>query len=171
MGNAQPNQVVGRAQVRSTLYALIQPPAVNGIQQVFTSFPKRINFQENSLPGELNRCAAVIFIENETESRIANGGAYNGWKRIDYSVAIQLFHHSLERDSEDAMNSLDQIVDDLKQLLRGSGHRLGDDSGILVWQGAEPVIDVAYGEPLSQKGTSTETWATMRFIVTQMIQA
>jgi len=171
MGDATPKQVVGRAQVRSTLAALIAPPAVDGIQQVFTSFPKRINFQVNALPGEENRCAAVIFIENETETRIANGGAYNGWKRIDYSVAIQLFHHSLARESEDAMNSLDAIVDGLKELLRGSGHRLGDDSGVLVWQGAEPVIDVAYGEPLSQKGTSTETWATMRFTVTQMIQA
>lgn len=171
MGNVQVNQVVGRKQVRSTLAALISPPAISGINQVFTSFPKRIDFQTNALPSQIHRCAAVIFIENETETRIANGGAYNGWKRIDYAVAIQLFHHSLARNSEDAMDDLDEIVDDLKLLLRGSGHRLGDDSGILVWQGAEPVIDVTYGEPLSQKGTSTETWATMRFTVTQMIQA
>lgn len=171
MGNATPNQVVGRAQVRSTLAALISPPAIGGINQVFTSFPKRINFQVNALPSQINRCACVIFIENETETRIANGGAYSGWKRIDYAVALQLFHHSLAREAEDAMNDLDSIIDDLKQLLRGSGHRLGDDSGVLVWQGAEPMIDVSYGEPLSQNGTSTETWATMRFTVTQMIQA
>ena len=148
----------------------IQPPTVDGINQVFTSFPKRINFQVNSLPSQQSRCAAVIFIESETESRIAVGGAYSGWKRVDYTVAIQLYHHSLERNSEDAMADFDNVIDNLKTKLR-SDHRFGDDSGTLVWQGAEPAIDVSYGEPVSNDGTSTETWATMRFEVTEMIQA
>jgi hypothetical protein len=161
---------VGRKQVRSTLATFIAPPAIDGINQVFTSFPKRIDFQVNSLPSQVNRCVAVIFIESETETRIAVGGAHSGWKRIDYRVIIQLFHHSLERYAEDAMNNLDAIIDDLKDRLR-SDHRFGDDSGTLVWQGAEPVIDVSYGEPLSQKGNSIETWASMAFTVTQMIQA
>ena len=161
---------VGRKQVRSTLASFIAPPAIDGINQVFTSFPKRIDFQVNSLPSQVNRCIAVIFIESETESRIAVGGAHSGWKRIDYTVVIQLFHHSLERLAEDAMDNLDGIIDDLKDKLR-SDHRFGDTSGTLVWQGAEPVIDVSYGEPLSQKGNSIETWASVRFTVTQMIQA
>lgn len=168
MANNRPQ--VGRVQVRSTLATFIQPPAVNGINQVFTSFPKRINFQENALSGERNRCAAVIFIESETESRIAVGGAFNGWKRVDYTVIIQLFHHSLERNSEDAMANFDEVVDNLKEKLR-SDHNFGDPSGTLVWQGAEPAIDAVYGEPISQRGTSTETWASLRFTVTQMIQA
>ena len=161
---------VGRKQVRSTLASFIVPPAIDGINQVFTSFPKRIDFQVNSLPSQVNRCIAVIFIESETESRIAVGGAHSGWKRIDYTVVIQLFHHSLERLAEDAMDNLDAIIDDLKDKLR-SDHRFGDTSGTLVWQAAEPVIDVSYGEPLSQKGNSIETWASVRFTVTQMIQA
>ena len=73
--------------------------------------------------------------------------------------------------TEDAMYDLDIIIDDLKEILRQGDHRLGDKSGIQIWQAAEATIDVTYGEPLSQKGTSTETWATVRFIVTQMIQA
>jgi hypothetical protein len=167
----QVNSVVGRQQVRQVLANYLTPPTIPGINQVFTSFPKRIDFQVNALPSQLNRCAAVIFIENETESRIANGGVDNGWKRIDYSIALQLFHHSLERNSEDAMADLDIIIDDLKEILRQGDHRLGDKSGVQIWQAAEATIDVTYGEPLSQKGTSTETWATVRFIVTQMIQA
>ncbi len=167
----QPKSVVGRQQVRSALATYLAPPTIPGINQVFTSFPKRIDFQVNALPSQQNRCAAVIFIENETESRIANGGVDNGWKRIDYSIALQLFHHSLERNSEDAMADLDIIIDDLKEILRAGSHRLGDTDGVQIWQAAEATIDVTYGEPLSQKGTSTETWATVRFIVTQMIQA
>lgn len=160
---------VGRKEVRETLYNFINVPQVEGINQVFTSFPKRIDFQVNAIPGEANRCAAVIFIESETESRIAVGGAHDGWKRIDYGVVIQLFHHSLERNAEDAMADFDNVVDALKEHLR-SDHNFGDPNGVLVWQGAEPAIDCIYGEPISQKGTSTETWASIRFVVTQMIQ-
>jgi hypothetical protein len=167
----QVNSVVGRQQVRQVLANYLTPPTIPGINQVFTSFPKRIDFQVNALPSDQNRCAMVIFIENETETRIANGGVNDGWKRVDYAVALQLFHHSLERNAEDAMHNLDIIIDDLKEVLREGFHRLGDESGVQIWQAAEPVIDVTYGEPLSQKGTSTETWATVRFTVTQMIQA
>lgn len=168
MANTKP--MVGRTQVRSTLAAFIQPPAVGGVNQVFTSFPKRINFQVNALAGERNRSVVVIHIESETESRIAVGGAFNGWKRVDYTVVLQLFHHSLERESQDAMDNFDMVVDNLKEKLR-SDHNFGDPSGTLVWQGAEPAIDATYGEPVSQNGTSTETWASLRFTVTQMIQA
>jgi hypothetical protein len=161
---------VGRAQVRQTLYNFIEPPQVDGINQVFTSLPKRIDFQVNALPNQQSRVAAVIFIESETETRIAVGGATNGWKRIDYTVIIQLFQHSLSRSAEEAMDDLDYVIDALKVRLR-SDHNFGDPSGILVWQGAEPLIDVTYGEPMSQNATSTETWASMRFIVTQMIMA
>lgn len=177
MGNANPNGTVGRAQVRQTLYNFINPPQVDGINQVFTSLPKRIDFQVNALPSQQSRVAAVIFIESETETRIALGGfngadngIHAGWKRIDYTVVIQLFQHSLSRTSEEAMDDFDYVIDTLKSHLRSS-HTFGDPSGVLVWQGAEPLIDVAYGEPMSQKGTATETWASMRFIVTQMIQA
>ena len=161
---------VGRKEVRSTLANFIAPPNVDGINQVFTSFPKRINFEVNSLPSQRSRAAAVIFIESEHEDRLAIGGATSGIKKIDYSIAIQVFHHSLEQNSEDAMNDLDNLIDNLKDRLR-SDHQFGDPSGVLVWQAAEPVIDVEYGEPMSQNGTSTETWATVRFDVTQMIQA
>ena len=160
----------GRAAVRSTLATFIGNPPVQGINQVFTAFPKRIDFQVNALPSQLSRCAAVIHIDSERENRLAIGGATNGWKRIDYSVNIQLFHHSMERKSEDAMADFDNVVDNLKAKLR-SDHQFGDPSGNLVWQGAEPVISVSYGEPVSNDGTSTETWASVRFDVTQMIQA
>ena len=160
----------GRAAVRSTLATFIGNPPVQGINQVFTAFPKRIDFQVNALPSQLSRTAAVIHIESENENRLAIGGATSGIKRIDYTVVIQLFHHSMERKSEDAMADFDSVIDNLKTKLR-SDHQFGDSSSNLVWQGAEPVISVSYGEPVSNDGTSTETWASVRFDVTQMIQA
>jgi hypothetical protein len=160
----------GRAAVRSTIATFIGQPNVQGINQVFTSFPKRIDFQKNSLPSQLSRCAAVIHIEAERENRLAIGGATNGIKQVDYTVVIQLFHHSSERNAEDAMADFDNTVENLKEKLR-SDHQFGDPSGVLVWQGAEPKIDITFGEPASMDGTSIETWASVRFDVTQMIQA
>ena len=161
---------MSRKDVRNTLYTFIKPPIIDGINQVFTSFPKRINFEVNALPSDVSRCAAVIFIESERETRLAVGGAHNGIKRVDYQIAVQLFHHSTQRDAEDAMDDFDKVIDNLKDRLR-SDHQFGDSSGYLVWQGAEPAIDTSYGEPLSNKGGATETWAVIRFDVTEMIQA
>ena len=82
--------MAGRADVRKTLYDYIVGLTIESLNQVFTSFPKRINYQVNSRPGQLSRSAAVIFIQGEREKRIAVGGATNGWKQVDYTVVLQI---------------------------------------------------------------------------------
>lgn len=160
----------GRAGVRQTLYLFLANPPVPTLNQIFTSFPKRINYQVNATPGELSRAAAVIFIASETESRLAIGGAHNGWKRVDYTVILQIFQHSLVRNAEDAMIAFDTLIDNIKTRLR-SDHNFGDPTGVLVWQGAEPMINTRYGEPATSKEGATETFAEIEFVVTEMIQA
>jgi hypothetical protein len=149
------------------------------LNQTLSSFPKRINFQVDSFPGQNNRAAAVVFIENEQESRLAiggvstmsSGGAGKGWKRVDYGIALQVFHHSLERNAEDAMSAFDDLIDAIKDRLRAGQHTLGVENPNIIWQAAEPGIDVQYGEPLSNEGGATETWAAIRFTVTEMIES
>jgi hypothetical protein len=162
--------VAGRAAVRATLYNYLVGASISGLNQIFTSFPKRINYQVNATPGQASRAAAVIFIQSEREKRIAIGGATNGWKQVDFTVVLQIFHHSLQRDAEDAMADFDTLVDNIKTTLRAD-HRFGDTTGTLVWQGAEPAIDTLYGEPVTSDNGATETFAEMRFDVTEMIQA
>jgi len=162
--------MAGRTGVRATLYNWLSTGSITGLNQIFTSFPKRINYQVNSTPGQLSRAAAVIFIQSERESRLAIGGAHSGWKRVDYTVIVQVYHHSMERDAEDAMTAFDTLVDSLKARLRAD-HNFGDTSGNLVWQGAEPEIRTSYGEPATDKGGATETFAEIQFEVTEMIQA
>ena len=162
--------MAGRADVRATLYNYLTAAAIPQLNQLFTSFPKRINYQFNAQPGQLSRGAAVIFIQSEREKRIAIGGATNGWKQVDFTVIVQIFHHSMQRDAEDAMADFDTLVDNIKATLRAD-HRFGDTSGNLVWQGAEPGIDTLYGEPVTSDNGATETFAEIRFDVTEMIQA
>jgi len=162
---------MSRAQVRSQLTSFLSSATgIPDLNQVFSSFPKQINFQKNALPGQQSRAVAVVFIERENEERIALGGATSGKKRIDYDVAIQLFHHSLKINAEDCMDDFDATIDGIKDLLR-SDHRFGDTTGQLVWQGAEPRIEVVYGEPATADRGATDTWAVIRFQVTQIYTA
>lgn len=169
---------MSRRTVREAVANYVAQAQITTLNQVFTSFPKRINFQENSFPGQNSRAAAVVFIENESESRIAIGGVGplpaglgKGWKRVDYSIALQVFHHSMERNAEDAMDNFDTLIDSIKDLLRAGQHTLGVDNPNIIWQAAEPNIDVLYGEPLTNESGATETWAAIRFTVTEMIES
>lgn len=162
--------MAGRTGVRATLATFLSTPPITGLNQVFTSFPKRINFQTNSQAGQLSRAALVVFIQAETETRLAIGGATSGWKRVDYSVILQVYQHSLQRDTGLAMADFDTLIDNIKTRLR-SNHNFGDTTGNLVWQGAEPIINASYGEPSTISEGATETYAELQFDVTEMIQA
>jgi hypothetical protein len=162
--------MAGRTGVRATLYTFLSSPQIGNLNQVFTSFPKRIDFNVNTTPGSDTRAAAIIFIASETESRIAIGGATNGIKRIDYTIILQIYQHSFERNAEAAMTSFDTLIDNIKTRLR-SDHRFGDTNGTLVWQGAEPRITTRYGEPSTAEEGMTETYAEVEFEVTEMIYA
>lgn len=162
--------MAGRTGVRDTLAAFIANPPIETLNQVFTSFPKRINFQINAQPGQMTRSAVVVFIAAENETRLAIGGAHSGWKRVDYSVILQIYCHSLHINAETAMADFDTLIDNIKTRLR-SDHNFGDTTGNLVWQGAEPIIMGRYGEPASSKEGATEVFAELEFAVTEMIQA
>jgi len=161
---------MSRAQVRSQLTTYLSSANVAGLNQVFSSFPNRIQFEKNSIPGQKSRAVAVVFIESESESRIALGGATSGKKRIDYQIAVQIYHHSMWDDATKTMDDFDVVIDGVKDYLR-SDHRFGDDTGQLIWQGAEPTISVSYGTPKKVNAAATETWAAIRFTVTQIISA
>jgi hypothetical protein len=90
--------MAGRTGVRDTLYNFLLTPQITTLNQIFKSFPKRINYQVGSTPGQLSRAAVVIFVASENETRLAIGGATNGWKRVDYTVILQVYQHSLERN-------------------------------------------------------------------------
>jgi hypothetical protein len=162
---------MSRADVRSHVAQYIADGGISNLNQVFTSFPKRINFEQNAAAGQITRAAGMVFIAGETEARVAIGGAYSGWKRIDYDVQFQVFSHSMANLAQDAMDDFDAIIDGIKDRIRGGGHRLGMSNGDIIWQAAEPGISVTYGEPKTNDGGATEIWAAVEFVVTQMIQA
>ena len=162
---------MSRAEVRTAVGTWVADAAITNLNQVFTSFPKRLNFEQNAAVGSATRAAGVVFIASESEARIAVGGPYSGWKRIDYEVVFQIFVHSMQNYAQDAMDDFDAVIDAVKDRLRSGGHRLGLSDGTVIWQAAEPEISVEYGEPKTNDGGAVEIWAGISFTVTQMIQA
>ena len=162
---------MSRQEVRTAVGTWIAGASIPHLNQIFTSHPKRINFQANSTAGEIGRAAGLVFISSEYENRIANGGAYTGWKQIDYTVEFQIFYHSVASYSQDSMDGFDAIIDAVRDRLRDGGHRLGLEDGDVIWQAAEPEISVQYGEPVTNDGSATEIWAAIEFTVTQMVPA
>jgi len=162
---------MSRSNVRSQIVTYLESaPSIQDLNQVFSSFPKQINYQVNATAGQVSRAAAVVFINSERESRIALGGATSGKKRVDYSITVQVFHHSMHNDAQDAMDDFDLTIDGIKDWLRAD-HRFGNPNGDIIWQGAEPEISVDYGEPASNQRGATETWAGINFQVTQVLTA
>ena len=162
--------LTGRTAVRYQLSEFISNPPIENVNQVFTSFPKIINYEVNAQAGQMTRSAVVVYIADEYENRLAIGGAHSGWKRVDYTVILQLYVHSLHPNAEEAMAEFDILIDNIKARLR-SDHNFGDETGVLVWQGAEPVIIGRYGEPATAHEGATDIFAELEFDVTEMIQA
>jgi hypothetical protein len=160
-----------RTQVRYAVANWIATAGITNLNQVFASHPKRINFEQNAPVGSPCRVAGVVFISREQEDRIAVGGAYDGWKRVDFDVQFQMYAHNMHNYSQDAMDDFDLVVDAVKARLRSGGHRLGMEDGDVIWQAAEPDITSEFGEPLTNDGGATEIWATLNFTVTQMIRS
>ena len=162
---------MSRQEVRNAVGTWVAGAGITNLNQVFTSHPKRINFQANATAGQTHRAAGLVFIQSETEERLAIGGASDGWKRIDYSVEFQVFFHSVASYSQDAMDAFDAIIDAIKARLRAGEHRLGQTDGSVIWQAAEPTISVQYGEPVTNDGGATEIWAAIEFTVTQTFRS
>ena len=152
---------MSRQEVRNQIVQFISP--IPELNQVFRSFPKNGDWKKNSNPSDPSKVIAVVFIASEDEQRIAVGGK----KRIDYDCGIQVYHHSAKlRNAEDVMDDFDNTIDAIKDRIR-SDHRFGDATGEIIWQAAEPSIRVDYAEPINTAGGTIDTWAEIKFQVTQ----
>lgn len=135
-----------------------------GVATVYTTFPKAIPGKAWEIEnGNGNSAVVVVFIAGETEQRIAIGGEHSGWKRLDYTIDLQIFHRSSSPTAEDAMDSLDDIVDAIKDQLR-SDRTMGG----VFWQQGEQRLTGEYGEP-RLIGSIIETWAQITFTATEML--
>lgn len=160
---------MSRATVRGAVAAFFAPPAVAGLNTLYTAPPKRIPgpaFREGQPAGTPSGAVGVVHIVSETEERIAIGGEHSGKKWVHYTVELQVFQHSIHQHSEDAMADFDAVIDAVKTRLR-SDRRL-DDWPVIFEAGERSLVGV-YGEPRVVQDGSTEIWGAVQFEVSEVL--
>jgi len=160
---------MSRSTVRAAVSSWFAPPNVAGLNTVYTAKPKiipAVDFRRGQPAGTRTGVVGVVSITYEQEQRVALGGASSGWKMVAYSVEFQLYCHSVQPKAEDAQDDFDTTVDGIAARLRAD-RTLGG----AVWEAAEDLLEVEFGEPAVISGSATERWAAVRFIVIDMVQA
>lgn len=160
---------MSRASVRSDVAAFFAPPAVPGLNTIYTSFPKRIpgqDFRAGQPSGTKSGAVGVVHITGEVEERIAIGGATSGKKWVHYTVELQVFCHSIETHAETAMAFFDTVIDGVKAHLR-SDRWLNDYP--TVFEAGERELAGYYGEPQVLADGASEIWGGVRFEVSEVL--
>lgn len=140
------------------------------LDKVWTSFPKTINFKAGRRLTTVDTHAqAVVYIPRQSETRESIGGEHQGWKRVAYSVVLQVFTESKQRDADTAMADVDMLADALHDRL-AADHTFGQPDTVIFTAG-EPDIDLLFGEPMTNKLGATEVWFQLAFTVVQWYQA
>lgn len=161
---------MSRATIRNAVVQYFTPPAVTGLNALYTSFPKRIpgqDFRKGQPSGTWSGAVGVVVIVGETEERIAIGGATSGKKWVHYRVRLEVFHHSIHTHSEDAMADFDAVIDAIKAKLRAD--RYLASAPTVVFEAGEKYLDGDYGEPRTLQDGSTETWGSIEFEVSEVL--
>jgi hypothetical protein len=160
---------MSRATIRAAVASFFAPPAVTGLNTIYTSYPKRIpggDFRAGQPSGTKSGAVGVVHIINEREDRIAIGGATSGKKWVHYTVELQVFCHSIEVHSEDAMAFFDTVIDGVKDHLRAD--RWLNDYPIIFEAGERALIG-RYGDPKVLNDGASEIWGSVEFEVSEVL--
>ena len=160
---------MSRATIRAAVQTFFAPPAVSGLNNVYTSFPKRIpgtDFRLGQPAGTKSGAVGVVQIVGEREERIAIGGATSGKKWVHYTVELDVFCHSIETHAETAMNFFDSVIDGVKAHLRSD--RWLNDYPVIFEAGERALIGL-YGEPKVLADGSSEIWGAVQFEVSEVL--
>jgi hypothetical protein len=165
---------MSRATVRAGIAAYLAPPAVTGINTVYTSYPKIIPaaaFFASSAIGAGGGAALVVHIVASPEMRKTSPAVAGGWKRVDHEVELNLFHRWVAPSQTvggdamiDAMANFDAVIDALKVKIRAD-----PTCGGALWQWGQE-IDGRFGDPdLTANGV--ETWGALTLTASEWFQA
>lgn len=160
---------MSRATIRSAVASFFAPPAVAGLNAVYSSFPKRIpgsDFRAGQPSGTKSGAVGVVQIVSEREERIAIGGATSGKKWVHYTVELQVYCHSIETHAETAMGFFDSVIDEVKAHLR-SDRWLNDYP--IIFEAGERELSGYYGEPKVLNDGASEVWGAVRFEVSEVL--
>ncbi len=116
----------GRTAMRQGVAAFLAPPAVAGLNRVWSGEPRLVTTQDYTAGQQAKVISGAVgfpFIEAQDERREAFGGITpagvpQGWKLVHYEVAFAVRFLSYQAVGSDALDDHDAIVDALVARLR-----------------------------------------------------
>jgi hypothetical protein len=166
---------MSRASVRAAVVAWFAPPAVDGLNAVYSSKRKIVQAEEtySGSLGSGSGAHAWVYIERKREHRRGFGGPpgpnTGGKKRVVYDVGFVVIFRSVRPKMEDAVDDHDALMDAIEARLR-----LGRDLGGQVFSAGEggelgqDDIETLSDMP-KQAGQETHVWSVVKFVVTEWL--
>lgn len=170
---------MGRTFVRQAVAAWFAPPAVAGLNTVYTAAPRwapGTDFFSGAPAGTESGAIAFPYVEESQRTRITLQGAPPGGKMAQYTVGLVVRFVSNAPTTQAAQDDHDDMVDAIVVRLE-SDKRLGTDGHAeSIFQAGEggdsggPDIHVQSDLP-KQHGTQVTIWSVVRFVVLEWISA
>lgn len=166
---------MSRATVRAAVVAWFAPPAVSGLNAVYSSKRKIVQAEE-TYSGALGSGSGAhmwIYIERKREHRRGIGGmpgpGTGGKKRAVYDLGCVIIFRSVLPKMEDAVAAHDDLMDAIEARAR-LGRTLGDqvfsfgEGGDLGQDDIETLSDMP-----KQVGQETHIWAVMKTVAVEWL--
>lgn len=168
---------MGRVFVRRTVAAWFAPPAVEGLNTVYTAAPRwapGTDFFSGAPAGTASGAIAFPHVEESHRQRVTLQGAPPGGKMAYYTVGLVVRFVSNAEQTQTAQDDHDEMIDAVVVRLE-SDKRLGTDGQAeMVFMAGEgdasagPDIHVSSDLP-KQHGTQVTIWSLVRFEVLEWI--
>lgn len=161
---------MSRKTVRDAVVSFFEPPVVDGLNKVYSTFPKRIpgtDYRVGKPSGSKSGAVGVVNILSEREHRISFGGEHAGEKMVHYRVELQIYCHSVETHTEDAMIFFDSVIDGVKDRLRSERRLL---AWPVIFEAGEEELIGFYGEPRVMNDGASQIWGGIRFDVSEVVR-
>lgn len=167
---------MSRATVRAATVAWFAPPNVAGLYTVYKAQPKLIPntaYRAGAPAGTASGAIMFPHIEEETEHRIAFGGATSGHKLIEYKLGLVVRFLSVRTKSEDAQDDYDALIEAVKQRIRQDRTWGTSASANPIFEAGDrgPGIHLISDLPRQNKNGATLIWSALTVSMFEVITA
>ena len=171
---------MSRATVREQIYNYLvgaEIPFLSTVKPFPAKFTPEMEFYAGEDPGHTSGAIIYLYIERETEKRIALGGPHNGRKAVEYRMVLDCFMRSSRRKAEDAGFDNETFLDALVLAIRADRTAGTEGKPFPIFQWGEGVfpggddIDVTsyYPRLLNGGASVTEIYCSVRVSVVEIL--
>lgn len=164
-----------RTAVRTAVQAYLDPSAsaIPYLGKVYAhpaKFSPEGDFFENTDPGHSTGAVMYLYLQRQSERRMALGGPHSGKKATTFDLVLDCFIRSTSNLAEDCGEAADAFLDALVDRIRAD-RNAGDPSVIFQWGegstvgGTDIEVEALYPRTIMGAQKVTQVYASVRLTV------